>query len=254
MTRPWLNTLLVMLLASADAFADYDPADLGNLPPGEQYRQLSLIVLMAAGAGPELLDAIEAEGAAPGTILSPDDYRTPLFRIVDQETMLAGAAYLLRYAQAGAADIQQRLDAIASANPVLISMLDFNALKEDAIVIRNAIADAIDFSGLASEPPVQQHLFDYRARTLRIRNVMEFEAFEAELDRLTQDAIASVSGKQDAYQRMFDEEVDTKAFDRHFDAANYIYNRSEKFNERAGKLTEEIMQSVILAEGQPDKD
>jgi hypothetical protein len=243
-----------MRLASATAFADYDPADLGNLPPGEQYRQLSLIVLMAAGADPELLDAIEGQGAAPGTILGPDDYRTPLFRIVDQETMLAGAAYLLRYAQTGAADIQRRLKAIESANPVLISMLDFNALKEDAIVIRNAIADSIDFSGLAGEAPAQQQLFDYRARTLRIRNVMEYEAFEAELDRLTADAIASVSGKQDAYQRMFDEEVDTKAFDRHFDAANYIFNRSEKFNERAGKLTEEIMQSVILAEGQPDKN
>jgi hypothetical protein len=102
--------------------------------------------------------------------------------------------------------------------------------------------------------PAQQQLLDYRARTLRIRNVMEYEAFEAELDRLTRDAIASVSGKQDAYQRMFDEEVDTKAFDRHFDAGNYIYNRSEKFNVRAGKLTEEIMQSVILAEAQPDKD
>jgi hypothetical protein len=249
-----VKTLLVMLFASATAFADYDPADLGDLPPGEQYRQLSLIVLMAAGADPELLGAIEGQGAAPGTILGPDDYRTPLFRIVDQETMLAGAAYLLRYAQTGAADIQQRLDAIGNTNPVLISMLDFNALKEDAIVIRNAIADSIDFSGLADEAPMQQQLFDYRARTLRIRNVMEYEAFEAELDRLTADAIASVSGKQDAYQRMFDEEVDTKAFDRHFDAANYIFNRSEKFDERAGKLTEEIMQSVILAEGQPDRN
>ena len=95
MIRLVVKTLLVMLFASATAFADYDPADLGDLPPGEQYRQLSLIVLMAAGAAPELLDTIEGQGAAPGTILGPDDYRTPLFRIVDQETMLAGAAYLL---------------------------------------------------------------------------------------------------------------------------------------------------------------
>jgi hypothetical protein len=253
-SRRVLNIVLVLLLAPAVSTADYDPAQLGELPPGEQYRQLSLIVLMAAGAAPELLDAIEGEGATPGTILGPDDYRTPLFRIVDQESMLAGAAYLLRYARTGAVDIQRRLDTIESANPVLISMLDFNALKEDAIVIRNAIADSIDFSGLAGVGPAQQQLLDYRARTLRIRNVMEYEAFEAELDRLTRDAIASVSGKQDAYQRMFDEEVDTKAFDRHFDAGNYIYNRSEKFNVRAGKLTEEIMQSVILAEAQPDKD
>jgi hypothetical protein len=252
-SRLVLSILLVLLLVPAASSADYDPTQLGDLPPGEQYRQLSLIILMAAGAAPGLLDVIEWEGAPPGTILSPDDYRTPLFRIVDQESMLAGAAYLLRYAQTSAAQIQQRLDTIAGANPVLISMLDFNALKEDAIVIRNAIADAIEFSDLADAEPVRQQLLDYRARTLRIRNVMEYEAFEAELERLTRDAIASVSGKQDAYQRMFDEEVDTKAFERHFDAANYIYNRSEKFDVRAGKLTEEIMQSVILAEAQPDE-
>ena len=54
MIRLVVKTLLVTLLASATASADYDPADLGNLPPGEQYRQLSLIVLMAAGNTPIL--------------------------------------------------------------------------------------------------------------------------------------------------------------------------------------------------------
>jgi hypothetical protein len=51
---------------------------------------------------------------------------------------------------------------------------------------------------------------------------------------------------------MFDEEVDTNEFDREFDAAEYIYNRTEKFDEKAGKLTEEIMKSVIVSQSTPN--
>jgi len=51
---------------------------------------------------------------------------------------------------------------------------------------------------------------------------------------------------------MFDEEVDKKEFDRQFDAAAYIYNRTEKFDEKAGKLTEDIMKNVILSQSKPN--
>ena len=81
---------------------------------------------------------------------------------------------------------------------------------------------------------------------------MEYELFDKELTRLTDEAILSVGGKLDAYQRMFDEEVDSKEFDRQFDAADYIFNRTEKFDEKAGKLTEDIMKNVILSQSQPD--
>ena len=69
---------------------------------------------------------------------------------------------------------------------------------------------------------------------------------------MTDEAILSVGGKLDAYQRMFDEEVDSKEFDRQFDAADYIFNRTEKFDEKAGKLTEDIMKNVVLSQSQPD--
>ncbi len=252
----WLLAATCLLLVAIYGQANDDPIQISDLPPGEQYRQLSLVVLMAAGASPELMDAItpdEATGADRNTDLSPDDYKTPLFRIVDQESMLAGAAFLLRYAHESAADIQNRLADIKTANPVLISMVDVNAITEDAIIIRNAIADSIAYSDLLGNETERQHLQDYRTRTTRIRNFMEFELFEVELARLTEEAILSVGGKLDAYQRMFDEEVDSKEFDRQFDAADYIYNRSEKFDIKAGKLTEEIMKNVILSEGQPDQ-
>ena len=255
-SRAWQRLLAAcMLLAIAQGQAADDPISIGDLPPGEQYRQLSLIVLMAAGASPKLIDAMapDAEAGAGREVVKPDDYKTPLFRIVDQESMLAGAAFLLRYAQESAADIQARMAGIKAANPVLISMVNVTAITEDAIIIRNAIADSIAYSDLFEDQTARQHLEEYRTRTTRIRNVMEFELFEAELARLTEEAIRSVGGKLDAYQRMFDEEVDSEGFDRQFDAADYIYNRSEKFDIKAGKLTEEIMKNVIFSEGQPDQ-
>ena len=80
---------------------------------------------------------------------------------------------------------------------------------------------------------------------------MEYELFDEELDRLTEEAIQSVGGKLDAYQRMFDEEVESKSLDRQFDAAQYIFNRTEKFDEKAGILTEEIMKNVVLSQSKP---
>ena len=258
MIRPvkiWTLAGLFLLIVTTNTAANTIFGELESLPPGEQYRQLSLITLLAGGADPALLDAITPQTMGNGEMavskLRPDDYKTPLVRIVDQQTMLEGAAFLLRFAQESGEDIRASLVAINTNNPVLISMVDMNAITEDAIIIRNAIADAIGFSRLAKDEQLSAHLQTYRTRTIRIRNVMEYELFDKELARLTEEAIVSVGGKLDAYQRMFDEEVDSKEFDRQFDAADYIYNRTEKFDIKAGKLTEEIMKNVILSQSQP---
>jgi len=117
--KAWLLAVGSLMLATSYTSADDDPIRISNLPPAEQYRQLSLVVLMAAGASSELVEAITPDaapdGARAGAGFNPDDYRTPLFRIVDQESMLAGAAYLLRYAQISARDIQTRLSDIKTA-------------------------------------------------------------------------------------------------------------------------------------------
>ena len=254
----WLKatvTTVLMLAMVSGISGNTGIEELSDLPPGEQYRQLSLVLLISGGADPELLNLLAPQNArergrvVPG--LNPDDYKTPLIRIVDQESMLSGAAFVLQFAHDSHADIMASLAAINANNPVLISMVDMNAITEDAIIIRNAIADSIDYSGLAEDEGSAGHLQIYRTQTIRIRNIMEFELYDEELERLTQEAILSVGGKLDAYQRMFDEEVDSKEFDRQFDAAEYIYNRSEKFDEKAGKLTEDIMKSVIFSQSRP---
>lgn len=253
--RQWVLSAFVLLATASISFASTNIEEMRKLPPGEQYRQLSLILLISGGADSVLLDSMapanSGDQGRAGSNFTPDDYKTPLIRIVDQETMLTGAAFLLRFAQQSEPDIKVRLAAINADNPVLISMVDMNAITEDAIIIRNAIADAIGYARLADDEEIALHLQNYRTRTIRIRNIMEFEVFDQQLDRLTEEAILSVGGKLDAYQRMFDEEVNSKALDRQFDAAQYIFNRSEKFDEEAGILTEEIMKNVILSTSKP---
>ena len=257
----WLKSCIMavffLLAIASNTSGSNNIEDMGDLPPGEQYRQLSLILLISGGADPALLESLAPRvGNDQGRAVSsfnPDDYKTPLLRIVDQESMLSGAAFLLRFAQGSRVEIQTRLAAINSSNPVLISMVDMNAITEDAIIIRNAIADSISYSSLADDEALAVHLRDYRTQTIRIRNIMEYELFDEALERLTDEAILSVGGKLDAYQRMFDEEVDTKELDRQFDAAAYIYNQTEKSAEKAYKLTEEIMKNVILSQSVPDQ-
>jgi len=247
------SVFLLLTVSTVNASNKLD--EISNLPPGEQYRQLSLILLISGGADKVLLDSMGPTAYASegrGSNFSPDDYKTPLIRIVDQETMLTGAAFLLRFAQESEPEIKTSLATINTNNPVLISMVDMNAITEDAIIIRNAIADAIGYSDFANDEEVVVHLQHYRTQTIRIRNIMEYEVFDEELDRLTEEAIQSVGGKLDAYQRMFDEEVESKSLDRQFDAAQYIFNRTEKFDEKAGILTEEIMKNVVLSQSKPN--
>jgi hypothetical protein len=255
--KPLILILLLCLMVS-DTGASTNIEEIRGLPPGEQYRQLNLILLISGGSDPVLLDSLDPTGVNEQdkkvTDFSPDDYKTPLIRIVDQESMLSGAAFLLRFAHDSEDEIQTSLEKINADNPVLISMVDINAITEDAIIIRNAIADAIGFSGLVDDKEVAIHLQNYRTQTIRIRNIMEYELFDEELQRLTDEAILSVGGKLDAYKRMFDEEVDSKALDRQFDAAQYIFNRTEKFDEKAGLLTEQIMKNVILAKSTPNSN
>ena len=63
MSRLALIILVASLLVPAAGSADYDPAQLGDLPPGEHYRQLSLIVLMAPA--PRRSCWMQSKGRAP---------------------------------------------------------------------------------------------------------------------------------------------------------------------------------------------
>ena len=126
------------------------------------------------------------------------------------------------------------------------------ALKEDAILVRNAIAESLEADGLGGAPHVEQGIQTYRERTLALRNLLEYDSFDRELDRITQAAIAAVGGKLDAYQRMFDDELRDDAFEQHVRSAEYPYLGRTPFNEDAARLAEEIMEGVILSESQPD--
>jgi hypothetical protein len=164
--------------------------------------------------------------------------------------MLNGAATLLRFANGSHKEIRDKLAAIKKANPLLINMLDVNGISEDAIIIRNAIADSISFAGLAKDGKMAAYLKTYRTRTLRLRNEMEFASFSKELDRITDESIRAVSGQSDAYQRMFDDEVVSKGFKRQIEAADYIYKRDKEFDKHAAKMTEEIIKNVVAAQSQ----
>ncbi len=257
--KPWLMcgalSACLCLGVAMNISARINLEAIDNLPPGEQYRQLSLVLMIFSGTEQALIDAMspaDNQQSDQGSSLDPNVYKTPLTRIVDQQSMLHGAARLLRFASGSQDAIRARLAAIDVENPVLISMVDIIAITEDAIIIRNAIADSISYSGLASNEELIAHLHSYRTRTIRLRNIMEYEAFSNELDRLTLEAILSVGGKLDAYQRMFDEEVNSTGFSRQIESAEFIYNRDAEFDEKAGKMTAEIMRNVILEESQVD--
>jgi hypothetical protein len=256
----WLATTL--LAGATAAFGAEQSQDyfsgLDRMPPAAQFRQLSLMLMVSDGADEELISAIQAQlgsgrmaqgGADPATF-DFDDYTTPLVRIVDQESMLVAATQLFGFTLDHREAIAARLRDLQLVEPPVIDESAGNEISEDAIIIRNAIADSIDYAQLSGGDMEAPRLSeDYRARTIYLRNNLEFELFAAELDRLTREAVASVGGKTDAYERMFDDEIDSAGIDKKIEAAEYIYDWDEGFDERAAKLAEEILNNILDREG-----
>lgn len=247
-----LSALLLTLPVQVLAAPAFDLEALEALPPGEQYRRLSLLLLVAGSVEPELVAMLPRAGAAASTRkFELEDFVTPLVRIVDPEVMLARAAELFVFARERQFEIEGRLTAIARANPILVSMVDVNEMVADAIIIRNSIADSIEFSGEVEDSLAPDRIGAFREQTVQLRNMMEFNQFQKELAAITNEAIVDLGGRLDAYQRMFDADVDPDLIKRRVESAEIMNAQTgEHFDERAAMQTNELLMMLILMESQ----
>ncbi|MBT8048057.1 MAG: hypothetical protein HKN57_03555 [Xanthomonadales bacterium] len=243
-----------MLLTVVSAgHADFDFESIEGLTPGEQYRQLSLLMLVAGGVDPQLLALLEADNAAvqERANLKLDDFVTPLVRIVNPDTLLDNAAQMIRFAQQHRAEIEERMTAIVQANPILISMVDVNAIAADAIIIRNSIADSIEYSEVIDDPERPRLLENFRDQTIYLRNMMEYNEFQEKLASITNQAIIDLGGRLDAYQRMFNEDVDDDLIRRRVESAQIMNEQTgSRYEDQAMMRNTELLMMLILMESQ----
>jgi len=238
-----LLLVVCLLCEAATASGSKDPlSSIANLPPGEQYRQLSLLLLLSDGADTELLEFLSDDSAPylddmSGQGQALQQYPTPLARIADPDSMLQGAGQMMRFARVNRGIIEQELVHIEEKWPILVSMIDMNSVREDAIIIRSAVADSLQYQqgvGLDELPQSASSLLAYRDETLHQRNQMEFLLFQNDLDAITDTAIDDLSYKLDAYQRMTDEEMDPELMRERIDAAeNMNQETRQRFREQA---------------------
>ena len=249
--------LLIAWPPAAAAALDFE--SIGEKPPGEQYRQLSLLMLITGGTDPAMLELLQpvidlqASGEAPEMALELDDYVTPLIRIVDREILLGGAAELFRFAHENGEAVQARMTEIATQYPILVSMVDVNELAADAIVIRDAIADTIEYTPSIDADEAAERLAAFRRQTVYLRNMMEYNQFQEELNEITNQSIVDLGGRLDAYQRMFEEEVDDDLIRRRVESAQIMSSQTEeRFRGEAMLRNAELIMMLILLESQVD--
>jgi hypothetical protein len=250
---PGLVGILMLLLTAPPASADPGFEALTTLTPGERYRQLSLVLLLAGATNPALIHTMapvneisELTPAGIDSLKILERYPEPLWRIANPEAMLSGAAQLFRYARENEAAIREELYLIEAANPILISMVDVNALVEEAIIIRSAIADSIQYLKQPPEAGTEIYLQTFREETVHLRNMMEYSLFTHDLDILTDAAILGLSGKLNAYQRMVDEDVDHDSVRERIVAAESMNEETRKqFAERSKMRTSQLLMMLI---------
>ena len=244
-------SLLLAVAAPTAGLASFDFDTIEGLTPGEQYRQLSLLMLVSGGVNPALVTMLQPVVDTGGGNLELDDFVTPLVRIVDQETLLANAAQMFGFARENSAEIQARMTSIVRANPILISMVDVNEIAADAIIIRNSIADSIEYSEVIDDPDAAALLKAFRAQTIYLRNMMEYNIFQQELAEITSQAILDLGGRLDAYQRMFDDDVDPDLIKRRIESAEIMNEQTgNRFEDEAMMRNSELLMMLILMESQ----
>ena len=254
----FLTVLLLALLTPAMCFAAFDFDSLEDLTPGDQYRQLSLLMLVSGGVDPALVRMLPPLGETMSGVTGPagsdlelDDFVTPLVRIVDQQTLLASAAQMFRFARENSTEIQTRMTRIVEANPILISMVKVNEIAADAIIIRNSIADSIEYSDFIDDPENAVLLEAFRSQTVHLRNMMEYNIFQQELAVITNQAILDLGGRLDAYQRMFDDDVDQDLVNRRIESAEIMNEQTgERYEDQAAMRNTELLMMLILMESQ----
>lgn len=255
-----LITISLLAAWPSVAMAGVGPESGTELPPGEKFRQLSILLLVSGGVEPGLLELLpvpndggkhEVDSGFAGFTLQLDSFQTPLARIADQEIMLAGAAQMFVYTRDYGQEIRLELEQIAHSNPVLISMVDVNEIAEDAIIIRNAIADAIEYLEVAENSASAEQTKAFRNQTVHLRNMMEFNIFQEELSRITARAITDLGGRLDAYQRMFEDQIDAELVQRRVDSAEIMNALSATdVADQARMRHNELLMMLILMESQ----
>jgi len=227
--RRLVLTVLLQLVA-CNAWSEMPSGGLAELTPAEQYRQFNLVLMVAEGMDPAFLAALQSSGqpqaeadAARFPQIDVDDFQTPLNRIVDQEALIASAVTVIRFVQDNRKTILGAVDDLAKNQPAAVAEVNLVALAEDAIIVRAALAGALEYRGSGKDPADAAYLQAYQARTIYLRNVMEYWSFSEELSTMTEDAMDSTGGRMEAYQRLLEAEPSMDSFKEHLQAMENIY-------------------------------
>lgn len=235
--RLMMAAFLLQLLA-CNAWSEMSSGGLAELTAAEQYRQYNLVLMVAEGMDPAFLQELQSAGQAPGQLSSQsqaqaepnrfpqinvDDFQTPLNRIVDQDSLIANAIAVIAFAQDNRQSILAAADGIAKAQPEVVAGVNLVELAEDAIIVRTALSSALEYQGGSSSSANTAYLQAYQARTIYLRNVMEYWSFSEELDAITDDAMDATGGRMEAYQRLLKEEPAMDSFKQHLQAMETVY-------------------------------
>ena len=225
---------VLLQLVAFNAWSEMPSGGLAELTAAEQYRQYNLLVMVAEGMDPAFLDELQSSSQSEGQPqpeadatrfpqIDVDDFQTPLNRIVDQDALITSALTMIRFVQDNRKPILRAIDDIAKNQSAAVAEVNLIELAEDAIIVRAALSSALEYRGSGKDSAGAAHLQAYQARTVYLRNVMEYWSFSEELDAITEDALDSTGGRMEAYQRLLEDEPAMDSFKQHLQAVENIY-------------------------------
>lgn len=205
--------LLGLLALPWAAGAEEPFSGMASLPPGEKYRQLSILQLLLKGADVEFAQALKVAAGNPSMLDEPlagtdiAESVNTVDRIADPQSLLRAMARLLFAGLQSNGAIESELARLRQAHPVLIAAIKRQDIEDEALFLRTAITDCMEVlkrSGSHPGSDVPELIERYQKATLVVRNDAEIAAFEREVSELTATVIDEYAGALDAMNREID--------------------------------------------------
>jgi len=222
--------MIGLQLLAGSAWGEMSSGGLSELTAAEQYRQYNLVLMVAEGMDPAFLRELQSPGQKQAETeanrfpqIHVDDFQTPLNRIVDQHSLIASAITVIAFVQDNRRSILDAVDKITKTQPEVAAGVNLVELAEDAIIVRTALSSALEYQGGTNGATNTAYLQAYEAKTIYLRNVMEYWAFSEELDAITEDAMDATGGRMEAYQRLLEDEPAMDSFKQHLQAMENVY-------------------------------
>ena len=166
----------------------------------ERYQFFRLVQLMGEDATPQFREAVSAFGDGTVAANTPitdviEVISNPVLRQAAPEVAISHMGHLIEFSQICRAFLAGQINSLSAYDTGLAEVSFNQVIAEDALFLRQVLADALYRSGADSDPQHSETIITYARSLVWARNDIEFAGFNSEVDEIEAIFLSDLDGR-----------------------------------------------------------